>query len=126
MLRLLALVIGLFPRLLSSRRDLLLENLALRQQLMVFKRRAPRPKLGNLDKLFWVVPTVMAPMEASPLDRLPGDSRAMASRWIPSLLELDLAPPKSVWPETHQQRNARFNLPHGSGEPDLGRSTHSW
>src|SRR5258708_21832187 len=55
MLRLLRLLLGSFRRLLSSRRDLLFENLALRQQLMVFKRHDSRPKIGSLDKLFWVV-----------------------------------------------------------------------
>jgi hypothetical protein len=38
-----------------SRRHLVLENLALRQQLTVLKRRRPRPILGLFDKLFWVV-----------------------------------------------------------------------
>ena len=33
----------------------MLENLALRQQLAVFKRKQPRPRLGAMDKLFWVV-----------------------------------------------------------------------
>jgi hypothetical protein len=32
-----------------------LENLALRQQLAVLKRRHPRPKLSPLDKLFWAL-----------------------------------------------------------------------
>jgi transposase InsO family protein len=32
-----------------------LENLVLRQQLAVLKRRHPRPKLGAFDKLFWVL-----------------------------------------------------------------------
>jgi putative transposase len=32
-----------------------LENLVLRQQLAVLKRRHPRPSLGLFDKLFWVV-----------------------------------------------------------------------
>lgn len=41
-------------RLFCSRRSLLLENLALRQQLAVFKHRHPRPRLSILDKLFWV------------------------------------------------------------------------
>jgi hypothetical protein len=36
-------------------RGLMLENLALRQQLAVLKRKHPRPKLGPLDKRFWVV-----------------------------------------------------------------------
>ena len=38
-----------------SRRNLMLENLALRQQLAVLKREHPRPRLGPLDKLFWVL-----------------------------------------------------------------------
>jgi len=33
----------------------MLENLALRQQVVILKRKHPRPKLGPLDKLFWVV-----------------------------------------------------------------------
>ena len=33
----------------------MLENLALRQQLAVLKRKHPRPKLGPLDKLFWLL-----------------------------------------------------------------------
>ena len=41
-------------RLLYSRRDLLLENLALRQQLAVFKSKNGRPRLAASDKLFWV------------------------------------------------------------------------
>jgi putative transposase len=44
-----------FVRLFRSRRSLLLENLALRQQLDVFKRRNPRPGLTTFDKLFWVL-----------------------------------------------------------------------
>jgi hypothetical protein len=39
---------------LQARRSLLLENLALRQQLAVLKRRHPSPRIGLLDKLFWV------------------------------------------------------------------------
>src|ERR1019366_8925173 len=38
-----------------TRRSLMLENLALRQQLAVFKRQQPRPRLGAMDRLFWVV-----------------------------------------------------------------------
>ena len=38
-----------------TRRSLMLENLSLRQQLAVFKRQQPGPRLGAIDKLFWVV-----------------------------------------------------------------------
>jgi transposase InsO family protein len=48
----------LFETLRSSvrtRRELALENLALRQQLAVWKPRQPRPRLATLDRIFWVV-----------------------------------------------------------------------
>jgi hypothetical protein len=35
-------------------REMALENLALRQQLTVFKRYCPRPRLRKSDRLFWV------------------------------------------------------------------------
>jgi hypothetical protein len=38
-----------------SRRDLLLENFALQQQLAVLKRRDPRPRMAVSDRLFWVL-----------------------------------------------------------------------
>ena len=39
---------------LRSRSDLVLENLALRQQVQVLKRRRPRPQLDDADRAFWV------------------------------------------------------------------------
>ena len=38
-----------------SRRILLVNNLVLRQQLTVFKRKRPRPTLRDEDRLFWVI-----------------------------------------------------------------------
>ena len=38
----------------QSREDLVLENLALRQQLAIFKEKLPRPKLPNPARAFWV------------------------------------------------------------------------
>ena len=32
----------------------MLENLALRQQLLALHAKRPRPRLGTIDKLFWV------------------------------------------------------------------------
>ena len=40
---------------LVSRHSLALEGVALRQQLLVFKRKQPRPKLNRLDRLFWIM-----------------------------------------------------------------------
>jgi hypothetical protein len=55
MFRFVGLWFGVIVRLFRSRQDLLVENLALRQQLSVFQRRDRRPKLAVLDKLFWVL-----------------------------------------------------------------------
>jgi hypothetical protein len=54
MFRFIGLCFGTLVSLLSADRSLLLENLALRQQLALLKRRHPRPRLDLLDKLFWV------------------------------------------------------------------------
>jgi putative transposase len=42
-------------RVLRTRRALVLENLALRHQLAVLQRAAPRPRLRRSDRLFWVL-----------------------------------------------------------------------
>src|SRR5215469_7389933 len=55
MSRFLGLCFGTFLRLFRSHPSLLLENLALRQQLVVLKRHHPRPKLYLFDKLFWLL-----------------------------------------------------------------------
>jgi putative transposase len=55
MFNLLFLLFGALVGVFRSRGHLVLENLALRQQLTVLKRRRPRPILGLFDKLFWVV-----------------------------------------------------------------------
>ena len=42
-------------RVLRTHRALVLENLALRHQLAVLQRAAPRPRLRTSDRLFWVL-----------------------------------------------------------------------
>jgi putative transposase len=54
MLRLLRLLVVLFSRFFRLRSDLLLENLALRQQLAILKQKHPQPRIAATDKLFWV------------------------------------------------------------------------
>jgi hypothetical protein len=54
MFNLFTLGFGIVVRLFRSRGQLVLENLALRQQLAVLKRRHLRPRLALIDKLFWV------------------------------------------------------------------------
>ena len=54
MIRLLFRALRLLPFLFAGHHQLALENLALHQQLAVYKRTAPRPKLRTTDRLFWV------------------------------------------------------------------------
>ena len=54
MISLLLHLLRLFPFLCGGHRQLALENLALRQQLAVYKRTVTRPKLRTTDRLFWV------------------------------------------------------------------------
>jgi putative transposase len=54
MFRYAGLWLSLLTRCFQSHRSLLLENLALRQQLAVLKRKDPRPRMGTVDKIFWV------------------------------------------------------------------------
>jgi hypothetical protein len=52
--------------LLLQRNGLMMENLALRHQLMVLKRNRPIPRFTEPDRLFWVVvpenPTHVIPL----------------------------------------------------------------
>jgi transposase InsO family protein len=48
-------LLRLLPFLCGGHRQLALENLALRQQLAVYKRTAPRPRLRPTDRLVWVL-----------------------------------------------------------------------
>ena len=52
MITLLLHLLRLLPFLVGGHRQLALENLALRQQLSVYKRTATRPKLRTTDRLF--------------------------------------------------------------------------
>jgi hypothetical protein len=81
-------VIGFF----RSRRDLLLENFALRQQLAVLKRRHSHPRLAVTDRLFWVIITALLVPVAGDIDsRSAGDRCAMAPGRLQAVLDLALA-----------------------------------
>jgi len=55
MARLLRLLFILLARSLRTRHHLLLENLALRQQVLVLARHRPRPRFPNADRFLWVM-----------------------------------------------------------------------
>ena len=55
MLRWLAILFGTLRSTVRTQSELALENLALRQQLAVWKARQPRPRLTEMDRIFWVL-----------------------------------------------------------------------
>src|SRR5262244_707715 len=55
MIRWLRILFGTLRSCLRTHRELALENLALRQQLAVWKARQPRPRLSAMDRMFWVL-----------------------------------------------------------------------
>ena len=55
MLELISAILAAVQVFFRSRRDAAIEILALRQQLAVFKRKHPRPKLSPVDRWFWTI-----------------------------------------------------------------------
>jgi putative transposase len=55
MVRWFGILLGTLRSAVLTHRELALENLALRQQLAVWKVRQPRPQLTATDRIFWVV-----------------------------------------------------------------------
>src|SRR2546425_9058852 len=55
MVRWLGILIGTLRATVRTHRELAFENLALRQQLAVWKVRRPRPRLTAMDRTFWVI-----------------------------------------------------------------------
>ena len=47
-------LLGALRAVVRTQRNLALENLALRQQLALLRRRSKRPRFGSLDRAFWV------------------------------------------------------------------------
>ena len=95
MLRSLKLAFALMVRSFRSRHYLLLENLALRQQLAVLKQKHPQPRFAAPDKLFWVV-----------LRRLwPGWKRALILVQPETVVRWHKAGFKLYWTWLSRQRN---------------------
>ena len=91
MSRLLIFLVALSVRALRAisrtREALLIENLALRQQVAALKKERPRPVLDDLDRAFWVaLRTAMAGLGDPIGHRKPGYRRQVASRPIPTPL----------------------------------------
>jgi putative transposase len=88
MITLLLHLLRLLPFLCGGRRQLALENLALRQQLAVYKRTMPRPKLRTIDRVFWVgLSQSLDRLETGSGLRVTRHRLAMAAASLPRVLD---------------------------------------
>jgi len=110
----------LLPFLVGGHRQLALENLALRQQLAVYKRLAPRAKLRPADRLFWAglarvwTSWRQALVIVSPDTVLRWQRRRFREYWTPPLGPAQRRPP------TRQRRDRRTRQDDGRGESSVG------
>ena len=101
MVRWLGILLGTLRSAVRTHRALALENLALRQQLTVWKARQPRPRLTEMDRLFWVL-----------LSRL----------WTSWRHSLQVVRPETVvdWHRQGFKRYWAWKSRHRSGRPTIG------
>ena len=110
----------------QSREDLILENLALRQQLLTLHAKRPRPRLGSFDKLFWVALRKIWPgWRTSLILVTPQTVIPLASHRLSFVLGMAFAPADAIRQKANRQRSAGADLPYGCREPDLGSTAHS-
>jgi hypothetical protein len=88
-----------------SRSKTALEILALRQQIVVLKRKRPRPRLNQFDRLFLDYPALrLVPVGRSLSSGQTRDSRRLAWGGISTLLEVAVA--STCWPTENYCRNS--------------------
>src|SRR5215471_17743065 len=73
--------------LVCGHKQVALENAALRQQLAVYKRNVPRPKLNNRDRLFWIcLRIIWRPWKSALMIVMPETVTSSASRSVHTIL----------------------------------------
>ncbi len=86
-------LLGALRTSLRTRTDLAFENLALRQQLVLLRRRWKRPQFGRLERslLAVAVPPVGRVARRAPC-RSPPDRDSLAPARLPRFLDLEVTP----------------------------------
>jgi hypothetical protein len=102
--------------------ELVLENMALRQQLRAFKRATKRPRLRTRDRLFWIVlANTWQPWRTALLIVQPDT----VLRWHHRLASPSTDPPVDAHPRrslSNRSRDPRACPRDGGGQPVMGRA----
>jgi hypothetical protein len=119
-------LIGWIVSALGSRRDLILENLALRQQLLSLHGKRPRPRLSATHKLFWVLLRGLWSGWKTPLLLVTPRTVVEWHRgWLSSVLEMALQSQPGRWPKARGQGDSGSDLSYGCRKPDVGSTPYS-
>ena len=113
----LRLCFGTLVRLFRLHHSLLVENLALRQQLVVLKRRHPRRKAGLVRQAFLAArSSMLVNLETVSPRRHTRNGCPLAPRRIPLVLENDFEGQKPRRSKTDIERSTRSDLPNDGRE----------
>jgi len=96
-----------------SRQDLILENLALGQQLLALNAKRPRRRLSTVHRLFWIaLRRVWSRLETTARARYPENRGGVASRGLSPVLATAVAS-QTGRPETGEPRGPGLDLSYG-------------
>src|SRR6202048_1538372 len=109
----------------SSREDLVLETLALRQQLLALHGTRPRRRLTALHKLFWVALRTFWSGWTKPLVLVTPRTVVSWHRAVFRLYWAWVSRARLSRTKVCQERGSRPDLPYGCRESDLGSPAHS-
>src|SRR5215470_14315261 len=101
-----------------------LENAALRQQLAVYKRSVPRPKLNNRDRLFWIcLRIIWRPWKVRLNDREAGNRNILASRSVQTVL-VEVVASETTGSPADWFGDPKADPHDGNRQPDMGSTSH--
>jgi hypothetical protein len=105
----------------KPRADLIAENLCLRQQLIVLRRRTPRPRLRDGDRRFWILACRWIPPMAPVSPRRSARDRArLASQGMEGLLAMAVAARNARRAASYRGGTVCPHPEDGCGESPLG------
>ena len=108
---------------LAGEKQVALENAALRQQLAVFKRNAPRPKIEEPRSIILDRPVHdLARLEIPVDDRAAGNRNVVASQAVQTIL-VEVIRTETPWPSTNRCGDPKTHPYHGNGQSNLGSTT---